>query len=74
MPTYEYLCKKCKKTFEYFQKISDPPIAKCPDCGGELKKLVSAASFALKGGGWYKDGYSSTGSSTPKKETKKKNG
>jgi len=25
---------------------------------GELKKLISQTSFSLKGGGWYKDGYS----------------
>ena len=27
-------------------------------CGGKLKKLISQTSFSLKGGGWYKDGYS----------------
>ncbi len=72
MPTYEYQCGKCKKNFEYFQKISDPPITKCPDCGGPVKRLVSAASFALKGNGWYKDGYSSAKTGSTKKETKTK--
>lgn len=68
MPTYEYRCEKCKKEFELFQKISEPPLSKCPDCGGKVTRLVSAASFSLKGGGWYKDGYAT---SKEKKEEKK---
>jgi predicted nucleic acid-binding Zn ribbon protein len=36
------------------QKVSDQPLADCPACGRpELTKLVSAAGFRLKGGGWY---------------------
>jgi putative FmdB family regulatory protein len=39
---------------EAIQKIADAPLIKCPECGKEaLKKLVSAAAFRLKGGGWY---------------------
>ena len=71
MPTYEYECKKCKKRFEQFQKISDPALEKCPDCGGKVERLVSAAAFTLKGGGWYKDGYSSSSSSSGEKKTTK---
>lgn len=72
MPTYEYRCEKCKKHFEFFQKISDAPLTKCPECAGTIKRLVSAASFALKGGGWYKDGYASSGGSTSTKKSPKK--
>lgn len=70
MPTYEYYCPKCDKKFEVFQKISEPPLSKCPDCGQEVKRLVSATPFSLKGEGWYKDGYSKTKKN--KKENKKK--
>jgi predicted nucleic acid-binding Zn ribbon protein len=39
-------------------RMSDPK-PECPECGAsEVKKQVSAAAFSLKGGGWYKDGYS----------------
>jgi putative FmdB family regulatory protein len=39
---------------EKLQKISDPPLVDCPACGKPaLQKLVSAAGFRLKGGGWY---------------------
>ncbi len=58
MPIYEYHCPACDKTFERFQKISDPPLAECPECGKQVRRLISQTSFALKGGGWYKDGYS----------------
>lgn len=60
MPTYEYECPKCKKAFEADQKISDPPLTKCPTkrCKGQPKRLISGfGTFTLKGGGWFKDGY-----------------
>jgi len=49
MPIYEYGCAKCGKTHEIMQKFSDVPLAVCPDCGGEVKKLISNTSFVLKG-------------------------
>ena len=57
MPIYEYRCNSCNIQFELRQKFSDPPTDKCPKCGGTVHKLVSAASFSLKGAGWYGDGY-----------------
>ncbi len=59
MPIYEYECRDCQKVFEVQQKISDEPLKECPQCKGDVKKLISANSFQLKGGGWYADGYSS---------------
>ena len=54
MPIYEYQCQACHKQMEALQKISDAPLRDCPNCGEPaLKKKVSAASFRLKGGGWY---------------------
>ena len=54
MPIYEYQCNACGHRLEALQKISDKPLKKCPECGeNQLKKLVSAAAFRLKGGGWY---------------------
>lgn len=60
MPVYEYRCTKCEKEFEYQQRMSDPPMAVCEACGGELERLISRTAFQLKGGGWYKDLYSSS--------------
>ena len=54
MPIYEYQCSLCGERTEALQKISDEPLEDCPVClAPSLKKLVSAASFRLKGGGWY---------------------
>ncbi len=59
MPLYEYKCTACHKHTEKIQKFSDPEITICPHCGGELKRVLSAPAFAMKGGGWYADGYGS---------------
>ena len=57
MPTYEYRCDKCGRTFEVFQKITDSPVETCRDCGGKVQRLVNATNFILKGNGWYKTDY-----------------
>lgn len=54
MPIYEYQCTACNHALEALQKMSDAPLTECPQCGqSTLQKLVSAASFQLKGSGWY---------------------
>ncbi len=57
MPIYEYECLSCGKRTEVLQRMSDAPLAACPNCGGEVKKLISAPSFQLKGSGWYATDY-----------------
>ena len=59
MPIYEYLCASCGYQFEEVQKFNEPPFEECPDCGkNSARRQVSMSTFHLKGGGWYKDGYS----------------
>ena len=53
MPLYEYACDACSHRFEIIRKFSDPPVEKCPVCGGGVHKLQSAPAFHLKGSGWY---------------------
>jgi len=54
MPIYEYRCTSCQAELEKLQKINDPPLVECPECGKDtLIKLISASSFRLKGSGWY---------------------
>ena len=54
MPIYEYQCTKCEHKMEALQKMSEKPLLGCPACGiPGLSKLISAASFRLKGSGWY---------------------
>jgi putative FmdB family regulatory protein len=59
MPLYEYECTACHRRTERIQKFSDPEITICPHCEGELKRVITAPAFAMKGGGWYADGYAS---------------
>jgi putative FmdB family regulatory protein len=54
MPIYEYQCRECGHKLEKLQRISDAPLRDCPKCEAPgLRRLVSAAGFRLKGGGWY---------------------
>ena len=64
MPVYEYRCNACNIQFELRQKFSDPPADRCPKCGGNVSKMVSAVSFSLKGAGWFGDGYGTKAEST----------
>jgi putative FmdB family regulatory protein len=65
MPTYEYACPTCG-TVEAEQRISEAALTACPSCGAPVKRLISRSSFALKGGGWYSEGYGSSGQKPPK--------
>lgn len=54
MPIYEYRCQSCGHEMEKLQRLSDAPLVDCPACQTPaLTKLISAAGFRLKGGGWY---------------------
>ena len=67
MPTYTYKCRECKSEIEVFQKMSDDPLKTCPGCQKDtLDRIVSDVGFILRGGGWFKDGYSTS----PKKNNK----
>ena len=54
MPLYEYQCQACGHQLEALQSLQDSPLVDCPACNKpELKKLISAPGFRLKGQGWY---------------------
>jgi putative FmdB family regulatory protein len=65
LPLYEYQCKQCKAHLEKIQKFADPPLLKCPRCGGELERLLSSPAIQFKGSGWYITDYARK----PAKET-----
>lgn len=61
MPTYEYECRTCGKTFELFQSISASPRRTC-SCGkkGKVRRLLgTGAGFLFKGSGFYTTDYRS---------------
>jgi len=54
MPTYEYKCQKCKRTFELVQKMTDPALTSCEVCHGKVKRLIgTGAGLIFKGSGFY---------------------
>lgn len=62
MPIFDYSCQACGHSFDILQKLGADPLTECPECGEhELKKLLSAPAFHLKGKGWRKS------DDTPKK-------
>ena len=64
MPTYEYVCSKCEKTFEVFQSMKDKPLTRCQDpaCKGKVKRLLgTGAGLIFKGSGFYITDYRSEG-------------
>ena len=70
MPTYEYECAKCRKTFELVQSMKDNPLKTCPKnlCRqktwgkGKVKRKIGAgAGLIFKGSGFYITDYRSEG-------------
>ena len=61
MPTYDYECDACGHTMELFQKITDDPIKKCPECKkNKLRRLFgTGAAIMFKGSGFYETDYRS---------------
>ncbi len=59
MPTYEYECRACKRSFEVFQTMISGPVRKCPHCGKlRVKRLIGAGmGFLFKGSGFYETDY-----------------
>ena len=67
MPIYEYRCEHCGE-FEKMQRITEPPLARCPTCHRKVRRLISSTSFQLKGSGWYVTDYGRAGNGAKKAE------
>jgi putative FmdB family regulatory protein len=53
MPVYAYECKECGVRFERRQSFNDDPITICPECEGEVRRLIQPAGIVFKGSGFY---------------------
>lgn len=74
MPTYEYKCLVCDKSFDAFQKMSDAPLTECKYCQGKVRRVISGGTGVIfKGSGFYCTDYKSksSASGSTKKSAKK---
>ena len=75
MPIYEYQCQVCGNKWEIMHRMSEGPSRDCSECGSaNLKKLISAVGFKLKGTGWYETDFKHSGSDKNKDEGSKTSG
>lgn len=86
MPLYEYECFVCQHRFERIRRVADAPDMTCPECGGSVRRLLSAPALHFKGSGWYVTDYGKgnngrstalakieeSGASSPKTDSKPK--
>lgn len=59
MPTYTYRCTKCGSEFEVVQSMSDPPLKRCRNCRGALRRTFHPVGIVLKGSGFHRTDYRS---------------
>ncbi len=76
MPTYQYACKEsaCGHRFEAVQAFSDDPVATCPVCEGQVRKVFTAVGVVFKGSGFYRNDSRETVSSSGKNGAAKESG
>jgi len=53
MPIYVYQCDDCGVTFERRQSITADPLTSCPDCGGQIHRVIQPVGIVFKGSGFY---------------------
>src|SRR5437868_11487555 len=53
MPVYGYRCSRGHH-FEIQQRITEPPLTECPECGAPVTRVFYPVGIIFKGGGFYK--------------------
>jgi putative FmdB family regulatory protein len=53
VPLYDYApvsrrCDRCQGRFEVMQRVAEPKLKKCPECGKAVERLVSAPALGGK--------------------------
>ena len=74
MPTYQYLCESCGHRFDIFQHFADAPLTTCPNCSGQIHRVLFPAGIVFKGSGFYKTDSRGTSSATDVAPSAEENG
>ncbi len=53
MPIYTYQCETCGLRFDRRQRMSEPPLAKCPECDGAVHRIIHPVGIIFRGSGFY---------------------
>ena len=53
MPIYEYECALCYCHFERKQRFDEEPVAMCPQCQGQARRILHSIPVIFKGSGFY---------------------
>ena len=53
MPIYEYECEQCGVRFERLQRMVEPSLTDCPECGGHIHRVMQPVGVIFKGSGFY---------------------
>jgi putative FmdB family regulatory protein len=53
MPIYVYVCTNCGLQFERHQRVSDDPVKICPECAGQVRRVIHPVGVIFKGSGFY---------------------
>lgn len=65
MPRYDYKCKSCNIQFEIEQLMTEDPLTECPDCKGDVFRVIGSAGIIFKGSGFYVTDKKTTTSARP---------
>lgn len=72
MPTYVYKCDECGITFERFQHFSEDPLKVCPECNGQVFRIIQPVGVIFRGGGFYVTDHKGGSSLMPKPDLKRR--
>ena len=71
LPRYDYVCKECNHQFEVRQSFTSEPVAACPVCDNEGRRVIHSVPVVFKGSGFYVNDYGKgKGSTTSTPDTK----
>jgi len=53
MPIYLYECDSCGLRFEKMQRMTEEPLTDCPECEGQIHRVIQPVGVIFKGSGFY---------------------